>query len=534
MGASLFPSRQGGRILVEKLGVPVLADKPSSTRRPRGAPMQVAEELPTASAPLEPGLTADVARNTAVQLIGRFVTSFLSLGALMILARALGTEATGDYFLVLSLLSLLNFSDMGITMLALRDLSLDRDKDEKSVILGHLVIMRTALAIGSALIVCLLAAALDYGMTVTVALWIGSLSYLLLALGPGGLGLTFAANLRMEYQTLASVFQGVTFLLLAALVLVLNEGVIAVVVAYDLSLLAGFAATVVLSRRFLIPRFQPDRAYYRTFLYQSIPVVITYLAWLTYSRVDMVLLSKLTSSHEVGLYGMSYRFVDFFWPINTYFVASVYPPLARHIHAGAHEAARRLLQRSMDVLSVLVAPVVLVLFVFPESVLYVVGSDEFLEAATSLRLLSIAIGLIAFSSLFSNAILAMGKQQQIVWLMPVWVAFNIGLNLLLIPRIGFEAAALTTLLTEFLVCNYLFILMVRNLRYQPSFTAIGRLVLVTSAGAAVALLVLPEIELLRATFLACVFAAAVSVSRIFDYGNVRRLARLCVSRLPAR
>ena len=54
-----------------------------------------------------------IARNTIVQLIGRFGTGGISLLVLMVLARYLGTDRIGEYLLVLSFLAFLFFSSLG-------------------------------------------------------------------------------------------------------------------------------------------------------------------------------------------------------------------------------------------------------------------------------------------------------------------------------------------------------------------------------------------------------------------------------------
>src|SRR3972149_2448291 len=71
----------------------------------------------------QPPVARLVMRNALVQAAGRGTTVLLALGALMILTRSLGVEGVGDYMLVTSLLALLNFSDMGLYMITVRELA---------------------------------------------------------------------------------------------------------------------------------------------------------------------------------------------------------------------------------------------------------------------------------------------------------------------------------------------------------------------------------------------------------------------------
>ncbi len=438
-----------------------------------------------------------VARNTIVQLVGRFGTGGISLLVLMLLARYLGTDRIGEYLLVLSFLALLNVSDMGLTTIAIRELSLRRPRNDQSTLLGNLIFVRVLLATAAALFVCTIALGLGYTSEVTAAICLGSVSYVLSAVGTGSIGLSFAANLRMEYQVVATTLQGLVLLGLVGTIVLIKGGVLAVVGAYDVSILVGSLATIALAKRVLLPSFNIDFAIWRRLLSQSVPVTVSFIAWLTYNRIDMVMLSKMEGSHSVGLYGMAYRFVDLLTPVNMYFVTSVYPLLSRHHDDGNLPEMRRLFQKSSDIVLLIVLPTTLVLAVFPSTILTIVASRAFLPAADSLRILALGVAVMAISGLLAHTALALGKQMELAKVMPIGLLLNVGLNLLLIPRMDFEGSAIATLLTEVVVGLYLFVTVARGLDFVPSFVLQGRMTLIAIAGGAATVFLLPDILPLR-------------------------------------
>lgn len=482
------------------------------------APVDDSErDVRQAAAGVESALRWRMARNTIAQLAGRGLTAVLSFAVLIILARSLGTERMGDYLLVLSFLALLNLSDGGISSIAIRELSVSPRKES---LLGNVVIVRVGMSLVAMVLVCGAALLLNYSVEVTLAICLGSLSYLFAALGSGTYGLVFATALRMEYQTLASVTQGVVFIVLAAATTAGGLGIVAIVLAYDASILVGSAITIVLARRFIVPNFRLEVATCKRLLTESLPLVLSLFIWLGYNRIDMVLLSKMQSKEALGLYGVAYRFVDFAWPIGLYFALSAYPVIARHLETGNRDAAQRLMQETQDAVALTILPAVTVLIVFAGTILTVLGSDEFVPATTSLRILAATIVLVWFSHVYGHVLMAMGKQWVLFRILPVALAVNVGLNLWLIPSLGFDGAAVATLATEGVVLTFLLAVLMRS-GFTPSFATTGKVGLISLSGGAIALFVVPDNVLLRFAVLAGVIGGGLVLSGVLRVSQLR-------------
>jgi hypothetical protein len=172
------------------------------------------------------------------------------------------------------------------------------------------------------------------------------------------------------------------------------------------------------------------------------------------------------------------------------------------------------------VLVLLVMPATIVLVVFPRTVLTVVGSSEFTPAATSLQLLAVGVALMAISGLLGHVLLALGKQIDLAKIMPAGLVANVALNLILIPPMGFNGAALATLLTELAVTALLLQRVTRNLAYWPSFSSIGRTAGMAAAGCAIALWLLPDVLVLRAILVLTLMALLPVVSGLLRVGEI--------------
>jgi O-antigen/teichoic acid export membrane protein len=380
-----------------------------------------------------------IARNTVVQLAGKGVTVALSLAVLMILTRYLGVEGLGDYLLVISLMALLDFSDMGVSTIAIRELSAVEAKSK--TLLGNVFLIRIVLAVASMALLSGVAFLLSYPAEVTQAICLASLSYLFLAMGGGSLGTAFAANLRMEFQSLANIVQSLTFIGLVGLVVSQDLGLIAVVLAYDGSILANTVVVFFFSRRLIRPSLRLDLALCRRLLWASIPLGLASIFSMAAFRIDMLMLSKMKGAEAVGLYGVAYRFIDLGLAASFFLAISVYPLLCRYYDSGRSQGLQRLLQRSVDVTSLLAIGLTTAFIVFAKPIISFIASDEFLPAAAGLRILSFALVPIWVNNVLYHTLMAVGRQAVVLWIDLAGLVLNVALNLVLIPPLGLKGAA---------------------------------------------------------------------------------------------
>ena len=464
-----------------------------------------------------------VARNTLVQFAGRVITGLFWIAVLMILSRYLGVEGIGNYLLVLSLLALLNVSDMGVYAIAVRELS-SRPGTEDAL-MGNVLLIRVGLAVVAMVLVSGLALLLSYPAEVTMAVCLASLSYLFTAIGTGGLGTIFVANLRMEFQVLSNIVQHAVFLGLVVLVVSQGWGLIPLVLAYDASILANTVAVFFFSRRWVMPSLRLDLALCRRLLWASLPLGLAGVASMAAFRVDMLMLSKMKGAEAVGLYGVAYRFVDLGLGASFFLAISVYPLLSQY-HASGHSLGlQRLLQRSVDVTALLAMGLCTSVVVFAEPIISFLASDEFLPAAKTLRILSFALVLIWVNNMLNHALMAIGRQVMVLWVDIAGLTVNVGLNLILIPRFGFNGAAVSTVVTEFTLFLAVLFMVTKNLGYLPSFGAAAKLAPVALAAGAAALLLTPDMIPLQAAVLASVFGAGIVITRVITIDDIRVLLR---------
>jgi len=174
----------------------------------------------------------------------------------------------------------------------------------------------------------------------------------------------------------------------------------------------------------------------------SLPLLGVAMLNLIIAWADTIMLGLFKTSQEVGLYNVASPLANF---ISAPLVAMalIYMPVTSGLYA------QRLIpeiRRNFSVLTKWLCsatlPLFLILFLFPDIVLSFLFGSSYTLAANALRILS--LGFIISNLLGPNraALIAMGKSRFTMWATLATAVLNIGLNIVLIPSLGIEGAAI--------------------------------------------------------------------------------------------
>lgn len=191
------------------------------------------------------------------------------------------------------------------------------------------------------------------------------------------------------------------------------------------------------------------------------PIMIifaTSVAITIYVSADTTMLGFMTSDYHVGLYGTSVKIYTILKNAISALLVVMIPQFSLIFSQGENEEASRFFSKIFSILTVLVLPMMVGLFMLSEDAVILISGKEFLKASEPLRLLSIAGLLSLYAYMYTQCILIPNKKESIVFLATsVSALVNILLNFLLIPLWGINAAAITTIVAEAIVCGASFV-----------------------------------------------------------------------------
>ncbi|MFC1847145.1 flippase [Chloroflexota bacterium] len=180
----------------------------------------------------------------------------------------------------------------------------------------------------------------------------------------------------------------------------------------------------------------------RELLMFSLPLLGSSIVTMLMINVDTLMLGYYKTMDMVGLYNAAHPLATFI-SIPLTALILIYTPVATGLFSRNKmtELRRNYIVLTKWLVS-LTLPVFLVVALFPEATVRLFFGQEYIGAAAALRILS--IGFIFNNLLGPNAetLIAKGHPRFILWATVSTAAMNIVLNMLLIPPMGMEGAAI--------------------------------------------------------------------------------------------
>jgi O-antigen/teichoic acid export membrane protein len=209
---------------------------------------------------------------------------------------------------------------------------------------------------------------------------------------------------------------------------------------------------LLLQRRLLFQaRLTWDWAEGRRLLQSSFPLLLNSLLLVVFFRFDTLILRGVSDSSAVGTYDAAYKWINMTTIIPAYFVAALFPVLARYA-ATDRPALVRAYHHALSLLQIVAWPITVAVAVLAGELIGLLGGREYLPgAALALAILIWFLPLSYANGVTQYVLISLQRQSSITVSFAIAAIFNLVANLLLIPRYGYFAAAAITVATEVVI-----------------------------------------------------------------------------------
>lgn len=191
------------------------------------------------------------------------------------------------------------------------------------------------------------------------------------------------------------------------------------------------------------------------------PIMIifsTSIATIIYVSSDTTILGFLCNDYVVGLYSVSVKIYTIIKTILASILIVSIPRLSSYLGQKNNEMFLNTAKRILELLTTIMLPAVIGLFVLSREVVLFISDKTYLEATTSLRLLCVSMAFCIYAWFWGQCILLPLKlEKAILKATIVGAIINLVLNLIIIPFWKQNAAAFTTVVAEaiaMLICIY--------------------------------------------------------------------------------
>jgi O-antigen/teichoic acid export membrane protein len=413
-----------------------------------------------------------VFRNSAFGMISQLAIKVLSFGFSVLIVRRLGAQVFGQYAAVLAFgATFAIISDVGLSPYTVRQVARWREASDglahSQALYGNVLTLRLLLSLVAAVLVTVTAVLTGRPLLMIGAVALNALGLFLYSV-QGTSDALLAGFERLDLSAGAKVVNQLAFVAVGAVVLYLDIGYYGLIAA---NLLGVALMTYVCWRgvsRLGVRPLRAAAADWPALLRASLPFGVIGLALGLSYKFDSVLLNIFRSDAETGYYNAAYNLVFSSAILSNVLNTSLYPSLSRQA-ARAPQNLPRIYAHVLRYLMVMSLPIAIGAWALADRLVPFLFTANYLPAAPALQIIIWVVPLMFASEFLGYVVLISGQEKRAARAVVVSSAFNVGLNLLLVPRYGFIAAAMMTVLTEaVLVAQYVWTL--RSLMRQINWS----------------------------------------------------------------
>ncbi|MCX6784099.1 MAG: flippase [candidate division WWE3 bacterium] len=416
--------------------------------------------------------TNKVVANTFYQIFGRLFSAAETLVATYFLARALGTSGYGDLTIILTFTGIFSvISDFGINVIIVREWSLEALRIKKEF--TQLVVFRVVLALFLTVLASVVVLVLSHFSSAYNPLVVkGILVGLLLVTGQSlyySCTAIFQTTFSYVKSFLASIWGNLGALVLIIVGIVLHVTFLKLVLLLVVGSLLPTAISLFYVRTYFdFTGFKLDLKFWKRIFIASLPTGLGLIINTLYTSADRVMLSLLSTTTAIGLYGLSYKIFENILVIPNFFMNASYPVVVAH-RAESADRVSVTVQKLFDALCLAVFPIVTLGVILSVPILNLIGGAKFVVGAPVLVLLFLGLPIYFISPLFRWLIIVEKKEWWLPFIYAGGLISNVLLNLYLIRRFDILGAALANAISELLVLVIIFIVLRRALNLKLRF-----------------------------------------------------------------
>lgn len=384
-------------------------------------------------------LMSTLAKNTlflTAASIGQKAIAFIYF---TVIARFMGVEDTGAYFLALAVITTIGvLDDLGLTSVIIREVA-RKPEDATRWLRNSLGIKIFTMPVTVA-IAWLVPSMFGYDADAANLVRLAVLIML-----ADTLSLTFYGVLRglhqLKYESLGIFVGQAITTTLGAIFLMTGNGSLAVLI---IALIAGSTWNALFSASQLLRRLG-WRAFIPAFDLGSVPLRMSFAFFLSavfvkiYSYVDSFTLKAVIGDSAVGLYSVAYKLTYAFQFLPLAFVGALYPTLA----AKAQEPAelKRIFLDALWYMALLASPIVFGIYALAPEIIQFFYGTAFADSVLPLSVLIFVLLFIFLDFPIGSLLNATGRQMTKTMIMGMTMVVNVVSNLVLIPMLGIVGAS---------------------------------------------------------------------------------------------
>jgi O-antigen/teichoic acid export membrane protein len=398
--------------------------------------------------------TARVARNSIAPILLNLFNRGIDFAFLIVMLRLLTPQEVGTYYYIVVVFVWFDiFTNFGLDLYLIREVSRDKSKAGQlfyttSMLRLFLCVVGIGLVLGFiAIRQATVTPALDAQALLTLALLYMGLFPASLSKGMSSL---FYAYEQAEKPSAIATITTINKTIFGAIVLLLGWGIVGLALVSVFNNVLTLAVLLYFGRTLIgkITTWKPDTARMLEMVRGSWSLLLNHFLATIFFQIDIIILEALKGAEIVAKYSVGYRWIMAINVIPSFFTQALFPLMSRQAQDD-REALVRSYTFGIKVMVMLSVPTAVVFTLLSVPLTNLMGGAQYLpEGAIALLIMVWSIPIGWMNSLTQYTLVALDLHRRITIAFVCAVAFNIGMNALLIPQYSYVAAGITTIASE--------------------------------------------------------------------------------------
>jgi O-antigen/teichoic acid export membrane protein len=386
--------------------------------------------------------------NTSWLFFERIFKIGISFFIITLLTRYLGPENYGLLSYSQSFVGIfVAFATLGIDVILVREVT--KNKENSNNLLGTAFFLKL---FTSLVAICIIFVINIFIEDKEAALLTNIIAFILIFQSINTVDTFFQANVISKYTVLVNM---VAFVFSSALKLILiyfevDLTYFAYALVFDAIFIALGYIYIYIKQKQSFLQWRLDKIIAIYFFKNGWPLMLVALATFIYTRIDQVMLKHMVGNEAVGNYAAAIKVSELFYFIPLLIAQSIFPRIVEMKEKSEKEyfAFLENIYKLVIWSAILIA---LGLFIFSDLIVAILYGSQYTQASSVLSILAFAIIFNAIGIIITKVLYIEHYEGKYLYRSILGVFVNIGLNFYLIPLYGSQGAAISTLITLFII-----------------------------------------------------------------------------------
>lgn len=452
-------------------------------------------------------------KNVSAEIINFGINFLVTMLFSIILVRYLGPEIYGKYSLSFNFASFFGvFVGFGFGgMLTDR---IAKDKSVTNLYLSNVLVIQMGLGIIVSLTMIIIAILLNYSKDVVIAISIISITMVSSQIYTT-INSVFRAYERLELNSIVAVISRIASALFGTLLLIIGYRLIPMVASNALiTFFQVLMGLVFLNKMIGKIRFKLALKMWKNLLIGGIPFFIASFFMALRLNAGPLLVSKFATEFDLGIFNAAFRPIALLSLIAIAFANALFPIMSRN--GFSHLKLLEIYTIVTKMVIIVIIPFAFVTTILSDRLILAVYGNEYLLSSKVFQILIWIIPLMFYVYPIGNILIAIEKTKLVSIALLTNGIFVIGLNIILINRIGYIGAAYATVFSELLIVILYSIFINRNIGSINNYQTIVKPIIINIISILVFFVVKPYSLFFSITLYSIVYLFLVIIFKIIN------------------